>query len=90
MMDALNIPVQVISVCDIDGIITPIRCRFTDADGQMRTIGALVIEDRKEIKYVGIEAFTYVCRANIDGQEQMFELRYAVRLHQWVLFHFIY
>lgn len=88
-MDAMNIPIQMISVCDCDGRIRPIRFRFEDPDHCMRTVSIQEVVSEKEIQYVGIEAFAYVCRACMEGMQKMYELRYTVRTHKWVLFNIL-
>lgn len=89
-MDELNIPVQMISVCNVDGTIRPIRFRFEDREHLIQTVGITKILSSQEIKYVGIEAFVFVCCSVIDGQEKQFELKYTVRTHQWALFRILY
>ncbi len=88
-MDAMNIPVQMISVCDYDGRIRPIRFRFEDSEHCMRTVRIQEVVTEKEIQYVGVEAFAYVCRACTEGSQKMYELRYSVRTHKWVLFNIL-
>lgn len=89
-MDALNLPIQMICICAADGAIKPIRFRLEDSEYQIQTISICKVLSCKEIRYVGIEAFVYVCSAIIEGQEKQFELRYTIRTHSWVLFRIIY
>lgn len=89
-MDALNLQVEMISVCSTDGQLKPLRFRFEDAEHRLQTVSITEILCDKEICYVGIEAFQYVCKGIMDGAEKMFELRYTVRSHKWILFREIY
>lgn len=52
----------------------------------MQTVSIQEVVSEKEIQYVGIEAFAYVCRACVEDAKKLFELRYTVRTHKWVLF----
>ncbi|SHH91587.1 hypothetical protein SAMN02745823_01413 [Sporobacter termitidis DSM 10068] len=89
-LDILDIPVQMISLCNADGTISPIRFRFEDGEDFIHTVSITKIVSSKEVQYVGIEAFIYVCRAVLHGEEKQFELKYTVRSHKWVLFRIIY
>lgn len=84
-MEWRNIPVQMISVCDCDGRLRPIRFRFDDGEYGVRTVSIQKVLSAKEIQYVGIEAFAFVCSAALEGSEKQFELKYTVRTHKWVL-----
>ncbi|MDO4582453.1 MAG: hypothetical protein Q4B96_07735 [Bacillota bacterium] len=84
-MAALNLPIQMISVCDADGRISPLRFRL--ADETVVRIGEVLAA--KEQNYAGAHCFSYICRAVSGGRELLFELRYAVRSHQWTLYRII-
>ncbi len=89
-MDTRNLQVEMISVCATDGRIRPLRFRFEDAEHCLQTVHVTQIVCDKEICYVGIEAFQFVCKGLMNGVEKLFELRYTVRSHKWVLFREIY
>ena len=88
-MGALNMPVEMIAVTSREGSLRPVRFRVEDRNGELTTVRLRRIESAREIPYVGIEAFQYVCRAELGGAERLFELRYAVRTHRWVLYRFL-
>ena len=88
-MFAMNQPVEMISVCSEDGSMHPARFRVTDCDGQRITVRVRRVQAMREIKYVGIEAFQYVCIAILGSRERLIELRYTVRTHCWVLCRFL-
>lgn len=78
-------PVDVISVCNADGQIRPLRLRLDQAEGEAIR---LIIDDIlkvTEISHVGMEANIYLCRANPHGRELLFELKYTFRSHSWCL-----
>ena len=39
----------------------------------------------KEIRYVGIEARVFLCRAVVEERKWLFELKYTIRSHCWTL-----
>ena len=85
-----NIPVQVIAHCDADGAIRPLRFRFEDDGHAVHTVRIDEVADCRHVEYLGIETFVFLCKASGDGAERMFELRYTVRTHRWVLFREVY
>lgn len=89
-MPASNIPIQVLSLCGADGRMEPLRFRFEDEGHQMHTVKILEILDTRQVAYVGIEAFRYLCRAEEDGRSHLFELNYTVRSHRWNIFRKVY
>lgn len=89
-MELCNLPVKVLSVCDAGGEITPIRFRLETTDHQLHTIHITQVVSRQAVQYVGIEAFVYLCKAVMEERERLFELRYTVRSHKWVLQRLVY
>ena len=85
-----NSPVDVISVCNADGSIKPLRLRMEDEDHQLLRIDIEEVISSKEIQYVGIEAHVFLCRATVRGKESVFELKYTIRSHNWCLMRKVY
>ena len=85
-----NSPVDVISVCNADGSIKPLRLRIEDEEHQLLRIDIEEVISCKEIQYVGIEAHVFLCRATVRGKESVFELKYTVRSHNWCLMRKVY
>ena len=85
-----NTPVDVISVCSADGTIKPLRLRMEDEAHQLLRIDIEEVISSKEIQYVGIEAYVFLCRATVRGKESVFELRYMIRSHNWQLLRKVY
>ena len=85
-----NSPVDVIAVCSTDGSIKPLRFRMADEDHQLLRIDIEEVISSKEIQYVGIEAYVFLCRATVRGKESVFELRYMIRSHNWQLLRKVY
>lgn len=78
-------PVDVISVCSADGQIRPLRFRVEDEDRQLLRVNIDKIISIKQIQYVGIEAFVFLCSAVVQGRNWLFELKYTIRTHTWCL-----
>lgn len=77
-------PVDVISVCNTDGEILPLRVRLEEGQ-QLLRINIEAVVKSWEIPHVGTEARVYLCRGRIFGQEILFELKYTFRSHVWCL-----
>lgn len=85
-----NKPVDVISLCSADGSIRPLRLRMEDAAHQLLRIDIDEVISSKEIQYVGIEAQIFLCRAQVEQREWVFELKYTIRTHSWCLLRKVY
>ena len=83
-------PVDVISICSADGQIKPLRLRMEDEAHQLMRVDIDEIVSCKEVQYVGIEAFIFLCRATVRESRWLFELRYTVRTHTWCLLRKVY
>lgn len=80
-----NIPVQMVSVVNTTGDMIPLRFRFEQED---HTIQTVVIEKTlmsQETNYVGQRCIRYTCRAVVGAEKVLFELKYLVESHKWVL-----
>ena len=85
-----NSPVDVIAVCSTDGSIKPLRFRMEDESHQLLRIDIEEVISSKEIQYVGIEAYVFLCRATVRGKESVFELKYTIRSHNWQFMRKVY
>lgn len=85
-----NLPVEMISVCTVDGTITPLRFRMEDEGHMLQTIVIRQVICFKPIQYAGVDAIQYLCKAVVEDRETLFELRYTVRTHRWSLFRVVY
>lgn len=79
-------PVDVISMCSADGQIRPLRLRMEDEDRKLLRVDIDEVISVKQIQYVGIEAFVFLCRAMVREKLWLFELKYTVRTHTWCFF----
>lgn len=86
----MNLPIEMISVCGVDGALTPLRFRLEDETHCLQTVAITRVISCKPIQYAGIDALQYLCKAVTDGRERLFELRYTLRTHCWTLFQMVY
>ena len=84
-MEVGSHPIQVLSVCGADGKLQPLRFRFEDEAHQLHTVDILDVVDMRRTAHVGIDALSYLCKAELDGMHHLYELRYAIRSHRWDL-----
>lgn len=81
--------VEVIAVHGTCGQIRPLRIRFEGEDHQLHRLSVDRVLNTREVLYVGVEAMIYLCRAEDEGRERIFELRYNIRSHDWYLLRFV-
>lgn len=80
-----NCPVDVISVCNADGVIKPLRLQLQDEEHQLLRINIDEILSVREVPYTGIEGPVFLCRARVWEREWVFELKYTIRTHSWCI-----
>lgn len=90
MESAINIPIQMRSVTDTTGKITPIKFKFKTNENIIKEVNILNTVNYKEINYAGIKAILFTCKASLDNKENMFELKYMLLTHVWVLYRILY
>ena len=82
--------IEMISVCGADGTPTPLRFRMEDECHCLQTVSISQVVYSNPIQYAGIDAIQYLCKAVLEGQEKLFELRYTLKSHRWSLFRVVY
>ena len=88
-LSPVNIPVQMFSMGDTTGRITPIRFRFQTAEDTIETIEIQKVISRDEKNYVGIREKQFICSAKVSDQERIMEIRYNVGSQKWTIFQFL-
>lgn len=83
-------PVDVIAICSASGDIRPLRFRMEDEKHQLLRVDIDEVISSKLVQYVGIEAWLFLCRATIEGQKRLFELKFTIRSHSWQLTRKVY
>lgn len=77
--------VDVISVCNAEGEIRPLRMQMVDETKQLLRIHISEARRIQEIQHVGAEAVIFQCRAQVYGRDLQFRLKYTFRSHTWFL-----
>lgn len=88
-LSPVNIPIQMISLGDTTGRITPIRFRFQTAEDMIETVMIQKVISRDEKNYVGIREKQFICSAKISDRERIMEIRYNVGSQKWTIFQFL-
>lgn len=81
-----NIPVQLISSCSTLGDLTPLRFRYENEEHSLSTVNIDAVLSIKENQYNGIHEIIYTCQAALNGTVHLFELKYNVSSHKWLIF----
>lgn len=89
-MERTMYPVDVISVCNANGEILPLRLRLGGVLDEAVRIEIEEVLKVTEISHVGVEARVFLCRAQSQGREILFELKYTFRSHCWCLLRRVY
>lgn len=81
--------IEVIAMCDTRGKLHPLRIRFEGEDHALHRMDIDRVVSVQEVALVGVEAIIFLCRA-MDGERfRLFELRYNIRSHDWLLLRWI-
>lgn len=83
-------PLQVIVHCEAGGDLRPLRFRYEDERHMVHTVQVDNITDTRKTNFVGIDAIHFICKGEEQGKEHMYELKYTISSHKWVLFRKIY
>ncbi len=78
-------PVDVISICNVEGEILPLRIQFLDDTGQLLRLHIRQARQVREITHVGVEAAVFQCSAWVHDRDLRFQLQYSFRNHTWHL-----
>ena len=78
--------IEVISMTDIKGNITPLRLRIEQADECIQVIKINRIIDRATEKLACNNKLVFTCRSLINDTERLFEIKYEIATCKWVLF----
>ena len=78
-------PADVISLCEADGQIRPLRVRYMDEEQLYRRLDVDQVLRRDEIRHTGAESQLFLCRATVGDSSWLFELKYVLRSHCWYI-----
>ena len=77
--------VDVISVCNAEGEILPLRLQMIDESNQLLRIHIQQAKMIERIDHVGVEAVVFQCWARVYERNIHFRLKYTYRPHIWQL-----
>ena len=87
--EQVNIPIQLLSVTDRDGRITPLWFRLETEEHEIKKFQIKDIISRGEKNYVGIKEKQFVCRIEQEGMTKTLEMRYNTVTQKWRIFQFL-
>ena len=79
------VPGQMRSLFSADGAPQPVRFRFEDPEHCLHTVHVTRVVDVREVTFVGMEAYRFLCLSEDGETAHLFELDYAIRTHRWRL-----
>lgn len=77
--------VDVISVCDAEGEILPLRMQMVDENRQLLRVRIQDAYVMERIQHIGAESVIFYCRAQVHDRVLSFRLQYTYRSHIWHL-----
>ena len=66
-----------------EGEIRPLRLRLENETRELQRVDIEEIVDIKQVPYVGVEAYVFLCRARLGSRCRLLELKYSIRSHTW-------
>ena len=85
----VQIPIQMMSITDRDGRLTPIWFRFETEEHVVEKIMIEKTISRDESNKVGIREKRFICSAIFGEQRRLLEIRYRIESQQWRIFRFL-
>ena len=87
--EQVNIPVQVFSVTDRDGRITPLWFKLETREHEIRKFGIEDIVSRGEKNFAVVREKQFVCRIWQGEIRKTLEMRYNTATQRWRSFRFL-
>lgn len=84
-----NIPIQMMSLTDCDGRMTPLWFRLETEEHEVKLYRIEQVVSRDEKKYVGVREKQFVCKIRLGNVSQTLEMRYSVETQRWRIFQFL-
>lgn len=85
----VNIPVQMMSVTDRDGKVTPLWFRFETEEHMIEKVVIEKTISRDECCFMGIHEKRFVCSVVLGEMRRIVEIRYHVENQRWRIFQFL-
>ncbi len=87
--DPVNIPIQMMSLTDRDGRITPQWFRLETENHEIQLCRIEQVVSRGEKKYVGVREKQFICKIRMGEVCKTLEMRYSVESQKWRIFQFL-
>lgn len=85
----INIPIQMMSLTDRDGKMTPLWFRLETENHEVRLCRIEQVISRDEKKYVGVREKQFICKIRLGNVCKTLEMRYSVETQEWRIFQFL-
>lgn len=85
----VNIPVQMMTLIDRDGKMTPLWFRLETENHAVRKCRITQVVSRDEKKYVGVREKQFVCRISMGEIYKTLDMRYNIETQRWRIFQFL-
>lgn len=85
-MKVLVKPIEMVTVTNENGIITPIKFKMKDEEGCSLIIKIDKILFSQKEKLAGNIMYLYRCRSLINDVEKVYEIKYELSSCKWFLF----
>jgi len=85
----VNLPIQMVSMTDRDGRMTPLWFRLEMTDHVIRKCHIAQVVSRDEKKFAGIREKQFICRIEMGEITRTLEMRYNIETQRWRIFQFL-
>lgn len=85
----VDIPIQMMSLTDRDGRMTPLWFRLETDEHEIRMCRIIQVVSRDEKKYVGVREKQFICKIRMGDICKTLEMRYRVETQRWRIFQFL-
>lgn len=85
----VNLPIQMMSLTDRDGRMTPQWFRLETEDHEIRSYQIVRVVSRAEKHDAGVKEKQFICKIKTDGISKTLEMRYNVMSQRWRIFQFL-
>ena len=80
-----RVPLRMIAIFDPTGRIQPFRFKLENEKHEVEIVTVKDVRSRQERKMGGTPEILFLCTADQDGRERLFELVYGIASHRWFL-----
>lgn len=87
--DPVNIPIQMVSLTDRDGRMTPLWFRLETKEHEIKKYKIEQVVSRDEKQYVGVREKQYICKISLGEISRTLEMRYSIETQKWRIFQFL-